>query len=74
MATGFAASVSNDVLDALCLNGSLSTLPLAALWIKLHTGDPGAAGTANAATNTTRKQATFGTPASGGAIANTVAL
>jgi hypothetical protein len=29
-------------------------------WVKLYTGDPGGAGTANAATETTRKQATWG--------------
>lgn len=34
-------------------------------WIKLHVGDPGAAGTSNAATETTRKQATWGSPGAG---------
>jgi len=42
-------------------------------WIKLHTGAPGSAGTANAATETTRKQATWAA-ASGGASSNTGAL
>lgn len=73
MAVGLASAVANDILDALCTNGSLSTLPLAQFWIKLHVGDPGAAGTSNAAGNTTRKQVTFGT-ASGGAVANTAAV
>jgi hypothetical protein len=45
----------------------------AAVWAKLHTGDPGAAGTANAATETTRQQVTFGSAATTGAIANTAA-
>jgi hypothetical protein len=40
----------------------------AATYIKLHTGDPGAAGTANASAVTTRQSATF-SAASGGAIA-----
>lgn len=71
MATGLSAAIANDVLDALCKNDALTTLPFAAVWIKLHIGDPGAAGTSNAAGNTTRKQATFGTVASGGAISNT---
>lgn len=31
-------------------------------YVKLHTGDPGAAGTANAATETDRVQATWDTP------------
>jgi hypothetical protein len=34
-------------------------------WIKLHIGAPGAAGTANAAANTTRKQVTWTSPSSG---------
>lgn len=29
------------------------------IYVKMHTGDPGAAGTANPAANTTRKQVTF---------------
>jgi hypothetical protein len=71
MATGLSSAIANDVLDALCKNDALTTLPVAAVWIKLHTADPGAAGTTAAATNTTRKQATFGSVASGGAISNT---
>jgi hypothetical protein len=54
MTTGFAASTVNTWLDT--LNGS---------WAKLHTGDPGAAGTANASSVTTRMQWTF-SAASGG--------
>lgn len=48
-------------------NAALTTLTAAYPWIKLHvTGGPGAAGTSNPATETTRKQITsFGT-ASGG--------
>lgn len=72
MATGLAAAVANSILDALCRNVAW-TQP-SAVWVKLHVGDPGAAGTSNAATETTRKQGTFGTGASGGAISNTAAL
>lgn len=72
MATGFAPDIANSILDALCRNVAWSQP--AAVYVKLHLGDPGAAGTSNAATETTRQQATFGTAASGGAIANTVAL
>jgi len=43
------------------------------VWVKLHLGDPGAAGTSNPAANTTRKQAFFGA-ASSGAIANTATI
>ena len=71
MAVGIAASQANAMLDALCRNVSYAN---SAVWIKLHVGDPGSAGTSNAATETTRKQATFGSAASAGTIANTVAL
>lgn len=37
------------------------------LYIQLHTGDPGSAGTANASTNTTRNSASF-SAASGGSM------
>jgi hypothetical protein len=53
---GFSTAAANAHLDS-----QGSTYP----WIKLHTGDPGSAGTANAATETTRKQATW-SAASGG--------
>jgi GTPase involved in cell partitioning and DNA repair len=42
---------------------------VAAVYVKLHKGDPGEAGTSNAATETTRKQVTFAAP-SGGVIKN----
>lgn len=67
----FSETVRNSVLDAIARNVSYAE---AELWVKLHLGDPGSAGTANPALNTTRKQATFGSAATGGAIANTVAL
>lgn len=72
MTVGLSATTANAILNALFRNTSW-TQP-AALYVKLHTGDPGAAGTSNAAGNTTRQQATFGTNASGGSIANTVAV
>ncbi len=71
MATGLAPSVANAFLDALG-NATNYTAPTQ-FWVKLHIGDPGAAGTSNAATETTRKQASFGA-ASGGAISNDAAL
>ena len=64
MATGLSAAAANAAVDD--LTGTYS-------WVKLHTGDPGAAGTSNAAGNTTRQQATF-SAASGGATANTAAV
>ena len=44
--------------------GSSFTAP-AHVYVKLHTGDPGSAGTANAAGNTTREEVTFGASSSG---------
>lgn len=64
----FSDTVANSWLDAFARNTSYAN---AAVWVKLHTGDPGSAGTNNAATETTRKQATFGSAASGRAISNT---
>lgn len=50
MAVGFSTAAANAALDTL-----VATYP----WVKLHIGDPGAAGTSNAAAETTRKQGTF---------------
>lgn len=64
MTVGLSAAGANAGLDAI-----LAAFP----WVKLHTGDPGAAGTTNAATETTRKQATWAASSSG-ASSNTGAL
>lgn len=66
-----AEGVRNSLLNALTKNTSYAN---AEVWVKLHTGDPGSAGTSNAAGETDRTQATFGSVASGGAISNTVAI
>jgi hypothetical protein len=50
MAEGLSAAAANTLLDSL-----LTAYP----WAKLHVGAPGANGTANPATETTRKQPTF---------------
>ncbi|WP_458796502.1 phage tail fiber protein [Mycobacteroides abscessus] len=57
------ANLANKILDHL-RGGTAWTQP-ASLWVKLHTGDPGAAGTANASAVTTRAQALYGAAASG---------
>ena len=62
MAVGLSATEANAIVDG-----------LSGLYFKLHIGDPGAAGTANAATETTRKQITLAS-ASGGSSTNTGAL
>ena len=64
MATGLSAYLCNSFLNAL---GNATSFSVAVPYIKLHTGDPGAAGTANPATETTRKSISFGA-ASAGAI------
>ena len=73
MTTGLSPAVANDILDAIGNNSAVTTLPITELWIQLHTGDPGSAGTANIAGNATRKQVSSGSP-SGGAMANDAAL
>lgn len=71
MAVGLASGIANSILDALCR--SVAWSDPAAFYVKLHTGDPGSAGTANAAGETTRKQATF-SAASAGAITTSADL
>lgn len=58
------------ILDAVFNNTSLA---IASTFIKLHTGDPGETGTANAAGETTRKAASWAA-ASGGTIATDTTL
>lgn len=64
MATGLSAYLCNSFLDAL---GNNTSFAVTTVFIKLHVGDPGANGTANPATETTRKSVSFGA-ASAGAI------
>lgn len=59
------------ILDVLFNNTAFGAV--ANVYMKLHTGDPGDAGTSNAATETTRKEVTFAA-ASGGTIANDAAI
>lgn len=64
MTTGIAAGEANTALSAISADTP---------FIKLHVGDPGSAGTANPAVETTRKAVTFGAP-SGGVMSNSVAI
>lgn len=68
MTTGLKAAVANSLLDAICKAVNY-TAPVA-FYVKLHTGDPGAAGTSNAATNTTRQAGTFASASSGSSASN----
>jgi hypothetical protein len=67
----FAEGERNKMLDAWAGRAAYTQTDV---YVKLHLGDPGAAGTSNAATNTTRQQATFGAGAATGTISNTVAI
>lgn len=60
------ANLVNPILNHL-RGGTAWTQP-GGIYLKLHTGDPGSAGTANASAVTTRQAATYGA-ASAGAIA-----
>lgn len=72
MAEGISASVTNAILD--CYFRATNITAPTAVYAQLHIGSPGAAGTANQATNTTRQQVVCGTAASGGVISNTTAV
>jgi hypothetical protein len=63
MATGMSSAIANKILDAYASHVTW-TVPVA-FYVKLHTNDPGPAGTANACSNTTRAQATFAAAAAG---------
>lgn len=69
--TKMASGEAQKALDAWA--GTATYTANAAFCLKLHIGDPGASGASNAATETTRKAITFGSAASTGAVANTVA-
>jgi hypothetical protein len=66
MAHGIGAYLGNAWMDAL---GNNTSFAVAQVYVKLHVGDPGANGTANPATETTRKAVSFGA-ASAGALAS----
>lgn len=64
MTVGLATTtLANRILDH--LRGSTAWTQPSGLYVKLHIGDPGSAGTSNASAVTTRSQATFAAAASG---------
>ena len=62
MATGISSYLANAWLDAV---GNNTSFAVGTVYVKLHVGDPGANGTSNAATETTRKAASFAAASSG---------
>jgi hypothetical protein len=64
------STTANAILDAI---GNATAYSIATPYIQLHTGAPGTAGTANVATETTRKLVSFGA-AAGGVISNDTAI
>jgi hypothetical protein len=70
MATGVSSYLANAWLDSV---GNATSFSVATVYVKLHVGDPGANGTSNAATETTRKAASFAA-ASSGSIASDAAI
>ena len=66
MATGMSAHLADSLLNAL---GNNTAYAVTNVYVQLHIGDPGTAGTANPATETTRKAVSFA-GASGGSIAS----
>jgi hypothetical protein len=72
VAEGLASGIANSILNALCRSTAWTEPD--EVWVQLHVGAPGAAGTTSVAVETDRIQATFGTNAASGAISNTAAL
>ncbi len=62
MTAGLATAHAHGLLNL--YRGTNYTAP-AGVYVKLHTGDPGANGTANASAVTTRNQVTFNAPSTG---------
>jgi hypothetical protein len=69
MATGLSAYTADKFLDTF-RNQSFA---ISDVYIKLHVGDPGANGTGNAATETTRKVVTFAGASAGSIASNSAA-
>lgn len=63
MAVGFIPATAASLLDALLNNSSFAGG--ANLYVQLHVGDPGAAGTSNVANETDRVAVSFGAASSG---------
>lgn len=67
MATGMSAHLANSLLNAL---GNNTAYAVTNVYVQLHIGDPGAAGTANGATETTRKAVSFAGASAGSIVSD----
>lgn len=67
MATGISTYLANKWLDAL---GNDTAFAVTSCFVQLHVGDPGTAGTANVATETTRKAIPFAAASNGTMASN----
>lgn len=63
MAWGISSYLANKLLDHICRN--VAYTPPATVYAKMHTGDPGANGTANASSVATRYACAFNAAAAG---------
>lgn len=70
MGAGLSTYLANSFLDSL---GNATAFSVSNVYVKLHIADPGANGTANPATETTRKAASFGS-ATGGGLSSDAAI
>lgn len=70
MTLGVAAATANSWINV--LRGTAFT-GLAGLFVKLHTGEPGAAGTSNASAVTTRNALTLNAPSAGSSTLTSLA-
>lgn len=68
MAAGQSTNHINGILNVLRGTNYTAFTP----WLQLHTGDPGAAGTANVSSETDRKQPTYAAPSGGSVTAPAV--
>lgn len=69
MTTGLATAHAHGILNL--YRGTTYTAPTN-VFVKVHTGDPGSAGTSNASAETTRKTLTFAAPSAGSSAATAV--
>lgn len=67
MATGMSEHLANSLLNAL---GNNTAYAVTNVYVQLHIGDPGAVGTANGATETTRKAVSFAGASAGSIVSD----